>query len=62
MRELQRFEAALRQRRQRDIDKAVESRIDVAINEALESEAEELRREVQEFEDQRDGDSRSSTR
>ncbi len=60
VRELQRFEAALQQRR--DTGRAVESRIDVAIDEALQSEADELSRQVQEFDSERGWDSRSSTR
>jgi len=60
VRELQRFEAALQQRR--DTRRAVESRIDVAMDEALRSEADELRRQVQEFDSERGWDSRSSTR
>ena len=60
VRELQRFEAALQQRR--DTRRAVESRIDVAMDEALQSEADELRRQVQEFDSERGWDSRSSTR
>jgi hypothetical protein len=60
VRELQRFKAALQQRR--DTRRAVESRIDVAMDEALQSEADELRRQVQEFDSERGWDSRSSTR
>lgn len=60
VRELQKFEAALQQRR--DTRRAVESRIDVAMDEALRSEADELRRQVQEFDSERGWDSRSSTR
>ncbi len=57
VRELQRFEAALQQRR--DTGRAVKSRIGVAMDEALQSEADELRRQVQEFDSERDWDSRS---
>ncbi len=60
VRELQRFEAALQRRR--DAGTAAESRMDVAMDEALQSEADELRRQVQEFDSERDGGSRSSTR
>jgi len=60
VREEQRVEAALQQRR--DTRRAVESRIDVAMDEALRSEADELRRQVQEFDSERGWDSRSSTR
>lgn len=59
--ELKKFEEALAQQGKRDIAEDVDPRIHVAMGGALESEVDELRRQLQEYDDLREGRVQSRT-
>lgn len=59
--ELKKFEEALAQQGKRDITEDVDPRIRVAVGGALESEVDELRRQLREYEDLREGRVQSRT-
>lgn len=59
--ELKKFKEALAQRRKRDVSEDVHPRIQAAMGGALKSEVDELRRELRDYEDLREGRVRSRT-